>query len=124
MATPVVTVLMAQMIGTEKRVFVEPGRVAIGNPNNPSVISVTWKNLTYKNVKLWFPNGDQVFDVPPGAPPNYFAIPIDIPAGGAKTLHVKAGANQPAIGDYHYHLYCEEIHDCAEGHSEPWVTVP
>ena len=97
------------------RAFIDQPHVRIGIETT-KVPSVHWTNATGGGARLWFPNGGEVFDPPPGG----FLNPIDIPPDGL-TLKVKA---VPAIGDYHYHVYCDSLKDCAQGNSEPRLSVP
>ena len=114
-AGPVQVNVVKQAIDRHDRGFVVPPQVGIGiGPTK--VPSVRWINGTGARARLWFPNGDEVFDPPPGG----FSNPIDIPPGGL-TLQVKAAPNP---GNYHYHVYCEAVKDCAQGHSEPRLDVP
>jgi len=99
-------------IGGQDRAFVIPAAFGLGNP--PQVSSVTWTNGTGDDAFLWFPNGEQLFDPDPGDDP------VPIPASGL-TLNVSAKAKP---GDYHYHVYCKAVNDCAQGHSEPRISVP
>jgi len=109
-----------QTIGGQARVFVDVPHISIGE-GAAQVKSVKWVNNTKGLAMLWFPNGDLIFDGTTSVPsvPS-FLDPIEIPAGG-RTLQVKSAPNP---GHYHYHVYCEAVKDCAEGKSEPRVSVP
>jgi hypothetical protein len=104
-------------IGSTNRAFVDKPRVRTGDPLTASPI--TWVNRTGRRARFWFPNGHLVFD-PKSTPKGSFEDPFDIPDKGLE-LTVLAGAKP---GDYHYHIYCEAANDCAQGNSEPGVTVP
>jgi hypothetical protein len=49
-----------------------------------------------------------------------FFDPIVIPPGRQLVLQVFSA---PVTGHYHYHVYCEEVQDCAQGDSEPTLIV-
>lgn len=115
-AVPSQANVVKQTIGGQDRAFVIPPQISIGS-GAAQVRSVQWRNGTGAKARLWFPNGDQVFEAPTGVD---FSNPIEIPAGGL-TLQVKTAPNP---GHYHYHLYCEAVKDCAQGNSEPRVHVP
>jgi hypothetical protein len=107
--------IVKQAISGKDKGFVAPPHVDIGM-GTAKVTSVRWINGTGGRARLWFPNGDEVFD-PPSAG---FSNPIEIPPGGL-TLQVKA---PPISGDYHYHVYCDSLKECASGNSEPRLSVP
>ena len=102
-------------IGGQDRAFVDSPHVRIGE-RSTQVPSVRWENRTRGKATLWFPNGGEVFDERPEG----FSNPIDIPEKGLE-LKVK---EHPEKGNYHYHVYCEVVKDCAQGHSEPRLDVP
>jgi len=109
-----------QTIGGQDRVFVDVPHISIGD-GAARVKSVKWVNNTKDLAVLWFPNGDLIFDGTTSVPRvSSFLDPIKIPAEGL-TLQVKS---VPKFGHYHYHVYCEAVKDCAEGKSEPRVSVP
>lgn len=101
------------------RAFVVPPIHRIGNV--PGVV-VTWQNTTNAKARLWFPNGDQVFDPNPAAGILNFSNPIDIPARSSLALTIKNPP--PADGFYKYSVYSEEVKDHAQGNSEPVLSVP
>lgn len=107
--------IVLQNIAGEERAFVVPSPVHLGS-GAPGTPSITLTNQTGQPARLWFPNGDQLFNAPAG----YFSNPIDIPAGGL-TLNLKANL---LPSDYHYHVYCEAVGDCAQGDSEPRAICP
>lgn len=130
MATPVTVLetpgpdevnIAIQRMGNHPRAFAVPPLRSIGSSK-----SITWRNGTGAKARFWFPNGDQVFDLPsiaPGVIVTTLADPIDIPAGGSLILPVKT-KTRPTDGTYHYHVYCEAVKDCAQGNSEPVITHP
>ena len=109
--------VVKQTVGGQDRAFVLPPQISIGG-GAAQVRSVQWINGTGAKARFWFPNGDEVFVPPAGGD---FSKPIEILAGGLLTLQVKTPPNP---GNYHYHVYCEAVKDCALGDSEPRVTVP
>ncbi len=113
---PVQVDVVTQGIGGSTRAFVVPPHINIGQ-GPTQVPSVRWTNRTDAPARLWFPNGDELFDPPPAG----FANPIGIPAGGELILNVRKGPNPDT---YHYHIYCEAVWDCAQGNSEPDVSCP
>ncbi len=118
MPVPVDVNVVKQTVAGRDRAFVIPPQFGIGS-GAAKAPSVQLRNSTGAGAKLWFPNGGHVFDLPTGV--TTFSNPIEIPAGGLLTLPVKSA---PTNGIYHYHVYCEAIHSCAQGNSEPVVTVP
>jgi hypothetical protein len=111
---PIQVNVVKQNIGGQDRAFVVPPGIHIGIGAS-KVPSIQLTNSTGAPVRVWFPNGGQLFDAPLD-----FSNPLDVPAGGL-TLHVKSSPNP---GDYHYHVYCEAVKDCAQGNSEPKVGCP
>jgi len=106
-----------------------PGEAHIGIDAN-KVPSVQLTNRTGDQAFLWFPNGDQLFDLPvevknadgsKGANGADFLTPILIPDGGTATLYTTANPNQVHL---HYHVFCKAVNDCAQGNSEPKVGCP
>jgi hypothetical protein len=106
--------VLTQTIGHGRpRAFVDVPRVEIGHP---PLSAVKWTNRTGDKVSFWFPNGDHVFK-----PPKHgFKNPISIDRGESLELKVQ---DKPESGTYHYHVYCEELHECAHGNSEPEIVV-
>ena len=104
------------------RAFVSPPIIGIGQTAGDTV---TWTNSTDAKARLWFPNGGRVFNPTTSVPPvPNFSNPIDIPAsGGTFQVAIKAG---PDHGYYKYSVYCEDVqvHDFAQGNSEPGLHVP
>jgi hypothetical protein len=111
--SPVVVNILKTNIANQPRTFVSEPHIGVGKP---SVVSqVKWTNGTGGRAWLWFPNGDRIF-----SSSNNYLNPIEIPSSGL-SLDVKA---DPVEGAYHYHIYCETVHDCAQGNSEPTLSVP
>jgi hypothetical protein len=104
-------------IGGHGRAFVTPPQISIGE-GRTRLAFLTLRNGTSKKAWFWFPSGDRVCIPPEGKD---FLSPIDIAAGGFLKLVVR---KKPKHGNYHYHLYCEAVHDCAQGNSEPRISVP
>jgi hypothetical protein len=111
---PIQVNIVKHAVSGKDRGFVVPPHVAMGT-GTAKVPSVRWINGTGGSARLWFPNGDEVFQPPAGG----FSNPIEIPPGGL-TLQVKASPN---AGDYHYHVYCDSLKECAQGNSEPRISV-
>jgi hypothetical protein len=124
---PVEVDIVAEKIGHE-RAFVVPGRISTGK-GETKVPSISWKNHTKGVVRVWFPFGGRVFEgqhkvgkeVKTVDESYFVANTFDIPSEGTLTLFVKDEAGD---GTYHYHVYCEAIHESAQGNSEPEVVVP
>jgi hypothetical protein len=124
---PVEVDIIVEKIGHE-RAFVVPGRISTGK-GETKVSSISWKNCTEGVVRVWFPFGDRVFErrhevdeeVKTVNETYFVANTFDIPSEGTLTLFVKDEADD---GTYHYHVYCEAIHESAQGNSEPEVEVP
>jgi len=122
--------IRVEKIGHE-RAFVVPGRFHTGK-DETKLPSISWKNCTTDFVRVWFPFGLRIFEnrverkdkdgkeVKRDAI-SFVANTFDIPAGGTLTLFVSDNAID---GTYHYHVYCEAIHESAQGNSEPEVVVP
>lgn len=111
---PEVVNIVKQDIADRPRAFVVPPQLGIGKPARVS--QVRWTNGTGRRAWLWFPNGDRVFTPREGG----YLNPIEIPSDGLN-LDVQT---DPLEGAYHYHVYCEAVHDCAQGNSEPRLSVP
>jgi hypothetical protein len=110
----VVSIIQKDDMGRQPRAFVISPQIRIGMP--PTVSKVIWKNDTREDARLWFPNGGRVFKDQLD-----YKNPLPIKPGGSKELEVKPN---PELGDYHYHVYCEAVQDCAQGNSEPRLSVP
>jgi len=108
--------VVKQAIGGQDRAFVAPPQVDIGS-GAAKVKSVRWTNATDDTAWFWFPNGHKVFE----GGEEYFSKLIEIPKHEALPLDV---LESPKKGDYHYHVYCKAVEDCAHGNSEPGVHVP
>jgi len=120
---PVEVFITVEKIGGHKRAFVVPGRISTGK-NETKVPYINWENRTEGVVRLWFPFGERVFKEHvehKKGKVDFVANTFDIPPGGTLKLTVKDAADD---GTYHYHVYCDEIHDSAQGNSEPEVDVP
>jgi len=130
---PVEVFITVEKIGGHKRAFVVPGRISTGK-NETKVPYINWENRTEGVVRLWFPFGESVFENhaerKEGKEVKRFKVnektffgahTFDIPPKDTLTLFVKDAADD---GTYHYHVYCEEIHQSAQGNSEPEVDVP
>lgn len=99
-----------------ERIFVNPPTIHIGSGSS-QLKEIRFINHTGKKILVWLPNGHHYLD----KKPEYLAKPILIEADKAVPLPVKPS---PESGHYPYHIYCERIEDCAEGHSEPHVSCP
>jgi hypothetical protein len=101
----------------KEKVFVEPGVIHVGNGQSQAR-QIHFTNHTGGKVRLWFPNGSQLFAKPTASD---FENPFVIPDGKDLTFTLK-----PELGEcfYYYHVYCDVVHDEAEGNSPPSLSCP
>jgi hypothetical protein len=102
--------------GREK-IYVNPPIIHIGS-GPKQLRDIRFRNNTGDKVRLWFPNGPQLFAKPPASD---FENPFVIENGKELDFTLK-----PDLGVcfYHYHVYCDVIHDEAEGYSPPSLSCP
>jgi hypothetical protein len=109
-------IVEAARVIDRKRIFVNPPILHIGS-GAPELPEIRFINHTRKKILVWLPNGHHYLNKDAAE----LEKPIPIDAGKEYPLPLKAG---PEKGHYAYHVYCEEIENGAEGHSEPHVGCP
>jgi hypothetical protein len=112
-------------IAGRKRVFVIPSTVHLGGENPPEAIE--WVNETGGTVWIWLPTVDHYLSLHPHKDKGENVVkPIRVLDGEISRPFVVKDRKDLTQAEfyYHYDVYCESIHDYAQGDSDPGVGYP
>lgn len=113
-----INVLESTLIGDQKRVFVDPATTRITQPNGSKLDYIRFHNRTEGTIWVWLPNGHRYLKMSENDAVNTIKI-----EPGRESEQLKVQASPAPGGHYPYHVYCQEIGNGAEGHSEPVVVT-
>jgi hypothetical protein len=102
----------------ETRVFVKPYLTRIGSGES-KLEYIRFHNETKETIWVWLPNGHNYLKMEEDEALQTIPIP---PGENSKPLETRPDA-EIKRGHYPYHVYCKQIHNGAEGHSEPVIVT-
>lgn len=113
-----INVLESTFVGDQRRIFVDPPTTRITQPDGSKLDYLRFHNKTAGTIWVWLPNGHRYLKMSENDAVNTIKI-----EPGRESGQLKVQENPARGGHYPYHVYCQEIGNGAEGHSEPVVVT-